>query len=88
MYEGDRTSRGGQGMVFFEGLKMNRLVEHVAHISMVVDICRYTNKLLCYTVTFSTLILLYLTLRDGKYKVQDISTFSIRDILKKILDTK
>ena len=47
MYEGDRTSRGGQGMVFFEGLKMNRLVEHVAHISMVVDICRYTNKLLC-----------------------------------------
>ena len=42
---------------------------------------RYNNGLLCQTVTFSTLILLFLTLRGGKYKVQQVRQCTCNVIL-------
>jgi len=54
------------GSVISEGLKMTRWVETC---SPCIYSCRYTNKLLCQTVTFSPYIDL-LTLRNGKRKVQ------------------
>ena len=60
------------GPVFFQGLQMTKESKHVAHVSMVVDI-----PINCYvkTVTFSPCIAL-LTLRDGKYEVQEVSCLS------------